>query len=248
LLARFLRWVFGKLSEHGGSSWKQVLIGDLAIQSDLDAATRSVDSIIHCASNPTRASQDIEGTRSLLESAGRNGVRRFVYISIVGVDRPSAPYYQTKYKVEKIVENSNVPSVILRATQFHSFVAELIQRLGPDTKKEILVPAGVRLQPIETEEVADRLLELTKTEITGLAEDIGGPEVLSLEDMMKDYLAARRRHAIPRLVEAKTFTDLPWVAWTSETQLCPEHRCGRITWREYLQQVYGPEVNANAVG
>jgi hypothetical protein len=69
--------------------------------------------------------------------------------------------------------------VILRATQFHSFVAELIQRLGPDTKKEILVPAGVRLQPIETEEVADRLLELTKTEITGLAEDIGGPEVLS---------------------------------------------------------------------
>ena len=102
LLARFLRWVFGKLSEHGGSSWKQVLIGDLAIQSDLDAATRSVDSIIHCASKPTQASQDIEGTRSLLESAGRNGVRRFVYISIVGVDRPSAPYYQTKYEVEKL--------------------------------------------------------------------------------------------------------------------------------------------------
>jgi uncharacterized protein YbjT (DUF2867 family) len=80
----------------------RLLIGDLAMQSDLDAATRSVDSIIHCASKPTQASQDIEGTRSLLESAGRNGVRRFVYISIVGVDRPSAPYYQTKYEVEKL--------------------------------------------------------------------------------------------------------------------------------------------------
>lgn len=109
------------------------------------------------------------------------------------------------------------------------FLAELIQRLGADTEKEILVPARVRLQTIETEEVADRLLELTKTKITRLAEDVGGPEILSLEDMVKDYLAVRRRETILRLVEAKTFTNLPWVAWTGETQLRPEHRYGRST-------------------
>lgn len=119
------------------------------------------------------------------------------------------------------------------------FLAELIQRLGADTEKEILVPARVRLQTIETEEVADRLLELTKTKITRLAEDVGGPEILSLEDMVKDYLAVRRRETILRLVEAKTFTNLPWVAWTGETQLRPEHRYGRSTWCEYLQRVSG---------
>lgn len=56
---------------------------------------------------------------------------------------------------------------------------------------------------------------------------------------MKDYLAVRRRETILRLVEAKTFTNLPWVAWTGETQLCPEHRYGRSTWCEYLQRVSG---------
>jgi uncharacterized protein YbjT (DUF2867 family) len=218
----------------------ELAVGDLAMQIGVDGGTRGTDCIIHCASNPTDPTADIESTWSLLESAVRNGVHRFVYISIVGVDRPSAPYYETKYNVERVIRNFNLPSVILRATQFHSFVAGLIERLTRDLSKELRVPAGVRLQTIETEEVADRLLELAKTEFTGRTEDIGGPEILSLEEMVRDYLAARNRSATLRTVEAKTFTDLPWVAWTGRTQLCPDHRYGKVTWKEYLRREYGP--------
>jgi hypothetical protein len=87
--------------------------------------------------------------------------------------------------------------VILRATQFHRFVARLIEALGVRQNKDILVPAGVRLQTIETAEVADRLLELTRAEVTGRADDIGGPEILSLEEMIKEYLVDLHPSQIP---------------------------------------------------
>jgi uncharacterized protein YbjT (DUF2867 family) len=218
----------------------QLTLGDLALQTGLVRATQGTDCIIHCASNPSDPTADIEATWSLLESAARNGVRRFVYISIVGVDRPSIPYYETKYNVERVIRNFDLPSVILRATQFHSFVAGFIQRLTTDSNKEILVPAAVRLQTIETDEVADRLLELANTEFTGRANDIGGPEILPLEEMVKDYLAARKRPANVRTIEAKTFGGLPWVAWTGKAHLCPDHRNGKMTWKEYLRREYGP--------
>jgi hypothetical protein len=111
-----------------------------------------------------------------------------------------------------------------------------MQELGADTGKEVQVPAGVRLQTTEAKEVADRLVELSETGPTGLMDDIGGPEVLSLEDMVKDYLAARESHAAIRSIDPK---GSRWLAWTGETHLCPERRYGRVKWREYLRREYG---------
>ena len=214
----------------------QVSVSNLADRSSLNEATQGIDSIIHCASNPAKATEDIDGTRALLECAASNGVRYFVYISIVGVDRADAPYYKTKHTVEQIVRGSDIPSVILRATQFHSFVAGLIQKLDVDTLDEVLVPAGVRLQTIEAEEVAQRLAELTKTKQTGYVDDVGGPEILAIEDMVKDFLVARGRQATVRSVDPK---GSPWVAWTGEAHLCPKHRYGKVTWQQFLCSEYG---------
>ena len=214
----------------------QVSVSNLADRSSLNEATQGIDSIIHCASNPAKATEDIDGTGGLSECAASNGVRYFVYISIVGVDRADAPYYKTKHTVEQIVRGSDIPSVVLRATQFHSFVAGLIQKLGVDTLDEVLVPAGVRLQTIEAEEVAQRLVELTKTRQTGYVDDVGGPEILAIEDMVKDFLVARGRQATVRSVDPK---GSPWVAWTGEAHLCPKHRYGKVTWQQFLCSEYG---------
>ena len=115
-------------------------------------------------------------------------------------------------------------------------MAGLIQKLGVDTLDEVLVPAGVRLQTIEAEEVAQRLVELTKTEQTGYVDDVGGPEVLAIEDMVKDFLVARGRQAPVRSVDPKSSS---WVAWTGEAHLCPKHRYGKVTWQQFLCSEYG---------
>jgi uncharacterized protein YbjT (DUF2867 family) len=214
----------------------QLFPGDLANQTGIENATGGADFVIHCASNPLKPTEDLEVTRALLETAARQGVQRFIFISIVGVDRPGYPYYELKRNVEQLVDGSSISSAILRATQFHSFIAGLIQKLGPGPSNEILVPAGVRLQTIETGEVAHRLVELVRSTQRGRAEDIGGPEILSLEEMVTDYLSARGLHATLRSVSADSIPGLPWYAWTGEAQLCPRHRYGRITWHEFNER------------
>ena len=214
----------------------ELFLGDLANQAGIENATDGAEFVIHCASNPLKPTEDLEATRTLLETAAHRGVHRFIYISIVGVDRPSHPYYELKRKVEQLVDVSSLSSAILRATQFPSFVAGLIQKLGPGPSNDILVPAGVRLQTIETGEVAHRLVELMRSTQSGRAEDIGGPEILSLEEMVTDYLSARGLHATLRSVSADSIPGLPWSAWTGETQLCPKHRYGRITWRQFNER------------
>src|SRR5262249_57521960 len=61
------------------------------------------------------------------------------------------------------------------------------------------VPAGVRFQPVDTGEVAARLVELALGSPAGLVPDIAGPEVHSMADLLREYLRARgaRRLLVP---------------------------------------------------
>ena len=82
--------------------------GDLLTGEGLQQAVEGVDTIVHCASNPSKARQtDVEGTERLSEAAGRAGISHFVFVSIVGVDRnPYYPYYRMKLEVERMIERS----------------------------------------------------------------------------------------------------------------------------------------------
>ena len=107
-----------------GVTW---VAGDLASGAGLRAAVRNVDVVVHAASDPRRArAVDVEGTRRLTQAARAAGVSHLVYVSIVGVDAIPLGYYQRKLEAEALVEASGVPWTILRATQFHSFVAYLL--------------------------------------------------------------------------------------------------------------------------
>jgi hypothetical protein len=55
----------------------------------------------------------------------------------------------------------------------------------------IRVPAGFRLQPVDTGEVAGRLVELTLGTPAGLVPEMGGPRVYGVADLLGGYLRAR---------------------------------------------------------
>ena len=108
--------------------------------------------------------------------AARAGVSHLVYISIVGIDRvQSYPYYRVKLEAERVVEGSPVPHTILRATQFYDLVLMAVRALA--RLPVVLVPKGLSGQPIDTGEVADRMVELRSRAPAGRVPDIGGPEV-----------------------------------------------------------------------
>jgi len=203
--------------------------GDLLIGEGLDEAVEGVSTIMHCASSPFRKTGqvDVKGTRRLLQAASRSGVSHVVFISIVGVDRnPYYPYFRHKLDAEQVVERSGLPWTTLRATQFHEFVLKQLLELGPVA----LVPKEFLLQPIETGEVANRLVELALSAPAGRVPDVGGPEVRTFANLACSYQEAAGRHR--RLVEVPVPGKVAR-AFREGAQTCPERRYGTITWEEF---------------
>jgi uncharacterized protein YbjT (DUF2867 family) len=92
------------------------------------------------------------------------------------------------------------------------------------------VPAGFRVQPIDPDEVAVRLVELTLGEPAGRVPDMGGPQVTSWDDLLRDYLRAshRRRCVLP--------VRIPGTRAVRAGALLPPpgHAVGRRTWEQFL--------------
>ena len=87
-------------------------------------------------------------------------------------------YFGSKLAAERIVSESGLPWTTLRATQFHDLSLLTAQQMSKLPVMPVL--AGVRFQPIETDEVAARLVELALGAPAGLVPDIGGPRVYEM--------------------------------------------------------------------
>ncbi|MFJ6053280.1 SDR family oxidoreductase [Streptomyces sp. NPDC092307] len=204
---------------------------DLSDGSGLDAATAGAEVIVHCASDTRGGGKDDESaTRHLIDAARRAGtVTNIVYISIVGVDVVPLGYYRTKLRVERLLEASGLGLTVLRTTQFHDLVAQLV-----DTTAKLPlvapVPGGVRVQPIAVGEVADRLAELAVPTPSGRVTDMGGPEIHTLADLARTYLTAtgRKRRVLPIPLAGKTYA-----AFKRGGHLTPSHAVGRGTFAQF---------------
>ncbi|WP_438489006.1 SDR family oxidoreductase [Streptomyces sp. S186] len=205
---------------------------DLRDGTGLAEAVAGVDAVVHCASTP--AGGDTEAAGRLIEAVRRAGVRHLVYISIVGVDRIPLRYYRAKLAVERLVAGSGVGWTVLRATQFHELLLRLV-RAGARSPV-VPVPAGVRCQPVDAGEVADRLVELALGEPAGRVADMGGPEVLTADEVVRMTPAADGRRRLPLPV---------WLPGASAAalrrgeNLAPEHAVSRRTYAEFLAERRG---------
>jgi uncharacterized protein YbjT (DUF2867 family) len=160
------------------------LVGDLSSGAGLSAALEGVATVLHLATNRRK---DAPATARLLDASRAARVKHMVFISIVGVDDIPYFYYRDKVVCEGLVEGSGIPFTILRATQFHDFVADFLR---PQRRLPFLVSLDIPDQPIAVEEVAARLVELASGEPAGRVEDIGGPEVRPLREFIDDWQRA----------------------------------------------------------
>ncbi len=121
-----------------------VLVADLSTGGGLAEAVAGTAAIVHCATAPRRSGTvDVAGTERLVEAARGAGGPLVVFISIVGVDRIPTAYYRSKLAAERAIERSGLPWTVLRTTQFHEFVDDLLGRMGK--LPVIPVPRGWRV-------------------------------------------------------------------------------------------------------
>jgi len=209
------------------------VVGDLATGEGLERAVGGVRVIVHCATSPRARRVDVRGTGRLLDAARLAGSPHLVYISIVGVDRVPFRYYRAKLEAERLVEGSGLPWTILRTTQFHDLIHRLLAALA--RPPVMLLPRGLRFQPVETREAAERLAELALGQPAGRVADLGGPQVLSVGELASSYLraAGRRRPVVRVRVPGATARG-----FREGGHLCPEHPDGKRTWAAFLAARY----------
>ena len=218
-----------------GDDWVQ---GDLVTGAGLELAVKDIDAIVHAASdalNPRKYhATDVLGTRRLLAMAREARVRHVAYVSIVGVEGVAYPYYKSKLAAEAVMRENIVPWSILRATQFHTLMEIFLDAMSK-LPRLALVPFEWQFQPVDTTDVAQKLVDIATSEPSGMLPDYGGPEVREFRSLATTWLAIRKPGK--RLVNLR----LPFKfsrQFASGRLLSPEHRDGTVTFEQYLGRRY----------
>jgi uncharacterized protein YbjT (DUF2867 family) len=104
---------------------------DVVTGERLADALRRVESVVDATSgaSPEQAAATdffTAATRNLQQFGAQAGVRRIVVVSIIGTDRFTAGYGAAKQAHERAMLAGPVPATIVRAAQFHEFVAQLM--------------------------------------------------------------------------------------------------------------------------
>ncbi|MDP9430526.1 MAG: NAD(P)H-binding protein [Actinomycetota bacterium] len=206
--------------------------GDLATGRDLPAALAGAEVVVHAASDARGDywEADVAGARRLVQAVDRDRLRHLVFVSIVGVDRIPYGYYHAKYAAEQVLLASGLPVTLLRITQFHHFVDEL---LGTARRGPVLpVPMGWRLQPVDVAEAAVRTAEVAAGPPAGDVVEYGGPQELTAVEMARAWAAAREPGV--RVIT----TPMPGrlsAAVRDGGALPTRGSCGRRTYAEHLR-------------
>lgn len=170
---------------------------DLTTAVGLEQALRGVDAIIDAATWPT--ADEAEATayfttasRNLHEAGHAAGVRRMLVVSIVGLEGQRNGYAVAKQAHERAALAGPIPTRIVRATQFHEFVAQLVDW---GTEGEVARVPEMRTQLVAARSLAEVLVNLVTAPHweaqNGRALEVAGPRPENLIDAAT-LMAAKR--------------------------------------------------------
>jgi uncharacterized protein YbjT (DUF2867 family) len=218
--------------------------GDLATGAGIAEAVAGSQTVIHAATLSPAArrgyfvpkdlwtspsSVDRDGTTRLLDAAGTAGVEHFIYVSIVGIDKPRVPYLRRKLEAEQLVRQGPVPWSIARAAQFHWLADRL---LGKMARLPIVPIPDMAVEPLDTSDFADYLVESVGKGPSGRLADFGGPEVLTFTQVFDQWQQIRKSSTRTMRV------PLPSAARDAATAMSvtgPGSRHGKVTWADWLR-------------
>jgi NADH dehydrogenase len=156
--------------------------------------------------NPARSQTfeevDARGTENLVRAAKEAGVKSYVYLSGVGA-APDGRFHwlRAKWDAETAVRESGLTYVILRPSWVYGPEDQALNRFLGMSRFLPFVPligdaSSQRLQPVFIDDVARAVAEaLSHPTADNQVFDIGGPEVLSMKEIVRTALevAGRRR-------------------------------------------------------
>lgn len=185
--------------------------GDVLDADSLEAASKGVDAVIHCVQfpnhpieNPRRGWTYIEidghGTERMVAAAKKNGVKRFVYLSGAGTSpgKPQ-PWFRAKVMAENAIRVSGMEFVILRPSWIYGPEDRSLNKFLSFAKLLPFVPVigngKTKVQPISVFDVAKVAAKAaTRVEAIGRVFELGGPQSLTMDEIIRTALRAAGKH------------------------------------------------------
>jgi len=184
--------------------------GDLLDQKSYAGAIAGCDTVLHLAAATGKHAPaeyfrvNQEGTEALTLEARRSGVERFVHVSTIAVkfrDKSRYYYAQSKEKAEAVVTQSGMRWTIARPTIIlgrESPVLKGFSRLAALPVVPVFGNGRTLVQPVFVGDVAECLARMLEDgALAGRTVEIGGPEVLSVEDLLLRIRRARGGRGAP---------------------------------------------------
>lgn len=180
--------------QHGEVKFVQ---GDLLDRDRYAAAMANCETVIHLAAatgkhtpaDYRRVNRD--GTEAVVLEARRAGVERFLYVSTIAVKfRDISRYYyaQSKQQAETVVAQSGLRWTIVRPTMIlgrGAPVMESLARLAALPVVPVFGDGRTLVQPVFVDDLAGCLAAIAEDDLfDGQTMEIGGPEILSIEDLL----------------------------------------------------------------
>jgi uncharacterized protein YbjT (DUF2867 family) len=181
---------------HLAQNGAEVVSGDLRNPSSLQSACQGVDQVLAAAhalngkgdNNPLTV--DDLGNRKLIDTAKAEGIKHFVFISILGATPESKlAFFRTKYGIESYLRTSGLNFTILQPTAFMDLWGQLIG--PPILEKGKVTLFGRGNNPINFV-AADDVARLVCTALEnpraiGKTIEVGGPENLTINQVVSIF-------------------------------------------------------------
>lgn len=180
-----------------------VAAGDVLDRASIAAAVSGQEALIHLVGiinekgAQTFDRMHREATENAVAAAGDAGVRRYLHMSAMGSseDAPSE-YGRSKAAGEKAVRASGLDWTIFRPSIIFGPGDGFVSLLAPIVRSNpgfipVIGPGTTKFQPVSIEDVARVFADaLEKPETARRAFEVGGPDVLTLNDIYREIAAA----------------------------------------------------------
>ncbi|WFS62551.1 SDR family oxidoreductase [Pseudodesulfovibrio thermohalotolerans] len=184
-------------------SWGDKVEAVQADMHDLESLKKAAEGcdacfyLVHSMTKPGRdfAEQERDAAYNMVKAATHANLKRIIYLGGLGEDRedhPLSKHLRSRAEVGRILTLGPAEVTTLRAAQIigsGSSSFELVRYLA-DRLPVMITPAWVRTrtQPIAIRNVLDYLAGCLENDATaGLTLDIGGPDILSYEELFHLY-------------------------------------------------------------
>jgi len=167
---------------------------DIITGSGLAAALDGAEVVVDAATNPSPRERTateffVTAAHNLQQAGVRAGVQRAIVVSIINIDKFSGGYGAAKIAHEDAWRSGPIPVQIIRAAQFHEFVAQLLEW---GTRGDVATVPEMRTQIVSARAVAEVIADVidSAAEPAGIIE-VAGPREENLVELARMLVAHR---------------------------------------------------------